>query len=70
MVIWTCIRLKVIAMKLGDAKKNKKNKQIHIRLSDEELSEMEFICSKKGKNKSDIFRDMLRMYGNLVRYQD
>lgn len=57
-------------MKLRDAKKNKKNNRMNIRLSDDELAEMEFICSKKGKTKSDIFRDMLRMYGNLVRYQD
>lgn len=57
-------------MNKKNSKENKKNCQFNIRLSDKEFEEIEFIQSKTGKSKSDILRNGLRMYANLVHYQE
>ena len=50
-------------------KEDIKIKQYRLRMSVNEMDELDYLCSISGKSKAEYIRDTLRMYGNLVRYQ-
>lgn len=52
-------------------KENKvsRNNKIDFRISDEELSDLSYMSFKTGKKRSDIIRDALKMYKNIIKNQ-
>lgn len=52
------------------AKEGSKNKQYKMRMSEKEVAMLEYMADKKGLSKSEIVRDSLRTYYNLLKYQD
>lgn len=49
-------------------KKSPKTEGMFIRLSREEIEQLEFISTKTGKSKSDVIRDGIRIKYNLASY--
>lgn len=48
---------------------NSRNRRCDVRMSDEEFASLDELSTITGKNKSDVIREALRMYSNLVIYQ-
>ena len=53
----------------GNKKKESRTNKIDFRISDEELSDLSYMSGKTGKKRSDIIRDALKMYKNIVKNQ-
>lgn len=49
---------------------NGKNNYLKVRLSDEELDRINYICDKTGLSKSDAIRESIRIKYNLTRHFD
>lgn len=49
-------------------KKRPKSEGMFVRLSREEIEQLEFIAAKTGKSKSDVIRDGIRIKYNLASY--
>lgn len=47
---------------------NAKKERLGIRLSDEDINMLDYLCYQTGKSKSDIVRESLKIYRNLVKY--
>lgn len=47
-----------------------KTNVVPIRITDEELAQLAYICEKEDISKSDVFREGLRMMYNLTVYRD
>lgn len=43
--------------------------EVKVRLTDEEREMLDFMSATDGKNMSDIIRDSIKMYHNLVKYR-
>lgn len=54
----------------GDLKKDRKVNQYRLRMSDEEVEKLNHLMMITGKNKSDLIREALRMYYNLITFED
>ena len=53
-----------------DLKKDRKVNQYRLRMSDEEVEKLNHLMMITGKNKSDLIREALRMYYNLITFED
>ena len=53
-----------------DLKKDRKVNQHRLRMSDEEVEKLNHLIMITGKNKSDLIREALRMYYNLITFED
>ena len=49
------------------SKLDKKKSVFHLRLSDEDAYFLDFLARKKGKNKSDILREALKIQYRIAR---
>ena len=49
---------------------NSKKYQYQVRFDDDDNALLEFLSIQTGKNKADIIREAIKMYGNLVRFRD
>ena len=57
--------------KRGRPKKiGSKKERLEVRLSDKDSDLLNYLCCQTGKNKTDIVRESLKMYSNLVKYSD
>lgn len=43
--------------------------QYRLRMNDEESDMLDDLSAKTGKDKADVIREALRIYSNLVKYQ-
>lgn len=48
-------------------KKNHRTIKCDFRMSEEELSDLSYMSHKMGKSKSEIIREALKMYNNLIK---
>lgn len=53
-----------------DLKKDRKVNQYRLRISDEEVEKLNHLMMITGKNKSDLIREALRTYYNLITFED
>lgn len=57
--------------KQGRLKKvNVKKDRLEVRLTGEDVALLDYLRCQTGKNKSDIIRESIKMYGNIVKYSD
>lgn len=62
---------KDIVKKRGRPRKQKtKSHQYRLRMDDEDSKLLDYLSMQTGKNKSDIIREAIKMYGNLVKFRD
>lgn len=50
-------------------RKSRKSNRCNIRLSDDEMELLDDLTEKKQTSKSEIIRDALKFYSNVVKYQ-
>ena len=55
---------------MGKREKKTRNQSLIIRLTDDEVSDLKFMTSVTGKNKSDVVREALKLYKNVAKYQE
>lgn len=48
-------------------KKEKRNIKAECRLTEQESNDLQFMSYKTGKKRSEVMRDALKMYMNLVK---
>lgn len=47
--------------------KDTKNRRVDIRMTGEEYSDLRYMAFETGKSQSDVIRDALKMYKNIVK---
>lgn len=55
---------------MGRKEKEKKTTRLEVRLTEKEREKLNDIMEKTGKSATEVVVEGLRIYGNLVKYQN